>query len=44
MTTPLVVLISRDASVHTRIECEAEELSSIRQGDVPVPHISDSPY
>jgi len=35
MTTPLAVLISRDASIHTRIECEVEELSNIRQGDVP---------
>jgi len=35
MTALLAVLISRDASVHTRIECEAEELSNIRQGDIP---------
>ena len=34
MTTPLAILISRDVSVHTRIESEAEELSNIRQGDV----------
>jgi len=35
MTTPLPVLIPRDASIHTRIECEAKELSNIRQCDVP---------
>ena len=35
MTTPLVVLVPRDVSLNTRIECEAEDLSNIRQSDVP---------
>jgi len=34
MTTSLSKLILCDASIHIRIECEAEKLSNIRQCDV----------
>jgi len=35
MTTRLSVLIPRDASIHTSIECEAERLSNIKQCSIP---------
>ena len=35
MITSHAVLIPRDASVHTRIECDSEKLSNIRKCDVP---------